>query len=83
MKPRPACQRRAQPGLLGGSFGGENAYDVTDFAIHENVDGYSVCVAHDEYFDVLAIDGFSRLFCADYGGCRFDADFIERVVAQP
>jgi hypothetical protein len=63
------------------SFGGEDAYDVTDFAFRDNVDGYSVCVAHDENFDVLAIDGRSGLFCADYGGCRFDADFIERVVA--
>jgi hypothetical protein len=56
---------------------------VTDFAFRENVDGYSVGVAHDEDFDVLAIDNCSSLFCADYGGCWFDADFTERVVAWP
>jgi hypothetical protein len=55
---------------------------VPDFACRKNIDGYSVCVTHDEDLDVLAIEDCGGLFCADYGGCRFDADFIERVVAS-
>ena len=42
------------------SLWGEDAYDVAGSPIHENVDGYSIRVAHERDFDILAIEDCSN-----------------------